>query len=721
MTRSMTGQPRRKTTVSYQSLEPRLALTTFIVNTTIDDISGTEDGLLSFREALIAANTNAPFGDAPAGDANGDAIRFDASIANSTISTINGEYTITDDLLIQGGSANITFSGRDADRIFNDTTSERVALSRLTFTEGNAPTGAAITSSGSGVFLITNASFDNNAASGTGGGAIQHADGNLYVVDSDFSQNAATGSSGIGGAILSAGGTTVIRGSEFTSNVANAGGGAIAISDGTLLAFDSQVGTSTFGNVAGPAASANPGNGGGVYVSSASSTVVIDNTQVVGNTAASEGGGLWNMAGSDLIVRNNSVISSNAANGNSSDEGGGGIFNNGGRVFLTSSTVTNNDATGTSGSGGGIFSTAGVINANATDVSANSAGRAGGGIEIVDGTLYVTNSTISGNDVGVDFAATPGNGGGIHSTGTATLVFQTGTEINNNVAAAEGGGLWVSATSTALIRGDSEVRLNVASGDQADQGGGGIFNNGGGVYVVGSLINSNQADGASGSGGGILSVDGNVVLNSTILSANLAVRAGGGVELIDGFFSMTNSTMSTNNAGVALAAAPGNGGGLHVTGTANSVFDNTLVAGNVAANQGGAIWNQVGSNVFLRNNTRVNLNTANETTTSIGGAIYNRGYLQALDSSFADNAAGGDGGGVFNTDTSRYRNERTSFNLNTAVANGGGIFNAGLLNVIDSAFTSNSAADGGAIFTETGGSTFTSGVTYSGNLPNNQN
>ena len=88
--------------LDFNQLERRDLLATFVVNTAVDDASGASDGLVSLREAIIASNTNQAFGDAAAGSATGDRIVFASSLNGLSQSLVNGEYEITDDLVITG-------------------------------------------------------------------------------------------------------------------------------------------------------------------------------------------------------------------------------------------------------------------------------------------------------------------------------------------------------------------------------------------------------------------------------------------------------------------------------------------------------------------------------------------------------------------------------------------------------------------------------------------
>ena len=68
------------------------------------------------------------------------------------------------------------------------------------------------------------------------------------------------------------------------------------------------------------------------------------------------------------------------------DNGGGAVFNNGGDLMIMNGTmIANNLATGAAGSGGGLFSTAGSVMISNAMFDSNSAIRAGGAIEIIDG------------------------------------------------------------------------------------------------------------------------------------------------------------------------------------------------------------------------------------------------------------------------------------------------------------------------------------------------
>lgn len=693
----------KKSPLAFESLEARNLLATFIVNSTVDDASGAMDGLISLREATIAANTNAAFGDATAGDADGDVIRFDASIAGETYVLTEGEIGISDDVLIQGGQSGLTIDAQSNSRIFNVATTETVGIGRLNLTGGLADNGGAIYVNG-GKTILNAVNFMANEATGAGGGAVYLESGSLYATDSMFVENLATGASGSGGALLQLDGNVGIFNGAMMANEANRAGGAIEIVDGTFYSGNLVVGGEGNGNIAGPEGTAAPGNGGGMHVTG-NATIIVSGGSYVGNYAAREGGGLWNQAGSNMFV-SGAAITGNIAAGDSADDGGGGIFNNGGDLFVSGTDISDNWATGASGSGGGIFSTDGVVHVASSTIDTNVANRAGGGVEIVNGSFRLRNSTLggetteSGNVAGPAGMAAPGNGGGLHVTGEASILISN-TMVANNTAASEGGGLWNQAGSFMQTDSGTVISANVAHGHAPDTGGGGIFNNGGGLSVIDTMIVGNVADGTSGSGGGIFSTAGNVFVANSQLESNIANRAGGGIELIDGRLDFNQSTLggdtaqTGNVAGPEQSAAPGNGGGLHITGMeASAYFRSSMVANNIAASEGGGLWNQAGSLLRI-DGTSIESNSANgNDADNGGGGIFNNGgrLTIANETSIISNSAAGtsgSGGGIFSTDGPVLIFD-TTIDGNAAARAGGGVeIVNGLMRFVDSTISGN--------------------------------
>jgi hypothetical protein len=642
-------------------LEARRLLTAYVVTDT-RDVVDPSDGLLSLREAITAANANT---------AAGDSISFALPSRNREITLTAGQLNITDDLSINGNFVEI--NGNNASRIFNITTAEAVTLTSLRLRNGND--------------------------SGVGGGAIYTENADLTLRDMSLSDNRATGASGSGGALFQASGSVKIEGSSFYSNTAVRAGGAIEIVVGDLLVQNTALGdvNPEAGNASNEGA-ANPGNGGALHVTGAANVTIVGGS-VSNNIASAEGGGLWNSATGTMTITGGTRIIANIAQGAAADNGGGGVFNNGGTLIIENAQIDNNLATGAAGSGGGLFSVAGNVTVTDTNFENNTAIRAGGGIEVTGGKLVLSGVKLVENDAGPDESGMPGNGGGLHVTGVARVDYLSGV-VTGNKAASEGGGLWNSAGGTMYLY-EVNVTRNVAYGAAADNGGGGVFNDGGTLTIDRSTITINTARGEAGSGGGLLSVAGKVAISNTTVSDNQAVRAGGGIEIIDGSLSFRRGQLNDNGAGTSEAGTnPGNGGGLHVTGTAGTIvsFFKSVATGNVAASQGGALWNQNGSFLTVDGSTLYNNIAFGTNVRDGGGAIFDNGGSTSINNSTLfenaapgdNNAAAGSGGAV--SSSGELLVNRSNLRNNTASRAGGAIemFN-GDLRVMRSIVRNNTA------------------------------
>ena len=317
-----------------------------------------------------------------------------------------------------------------------------------------------------------------------------------------------------------------------------------------------------------------PGNGGGLHITGPGDSNITGG-MASGNTASAEGGAYWN--GSGVMTIDGTTIDGNTAEGAAADNGGGGVFNNGGTLTIINGTsIINNMATGAAGSGGGVFSTAGDVTITDATLDSNAANRAGGAIELIDGTLTFTSSEMTNNDVnGTAGTAAPGNGGGLHVSGNSGLITISESIVTGNEAAQEGGGLW-NQSGTMMVVETTTIDSNSTFGTAMDDGGAGIFNNGGMLEVRMSTVSNNIASGATSSGGGIHNTTGgDVSVMVSTISGNSANGSGGGVYNNGNSFDINATTIAMNEA---LA----NGGGIN--GASEVFLKNTLVALNTAAN-----------------------------------------------------------------------------------------------------------------------------------------
>ncbi|WP_044255797.1 tail fiber protein, partial [Rhodopirellula sp. SWK7] len=570
-------------------------------------------------------------------------------------------------------------------------------------------TSATTTATLSGVTISGNTATGGTAPLEGGGGIYNNGAILNIIAGSTISGNFAITGQGSGGGILSTG-TLTISDSSLVDNDANRAGGGIEIAAGSGLTTLTDVTLDRNDALAGP------GNGGGLHVSGAGNVAVVRGF-VRDNTAAAEGGGLWN--GGGTLTINGTTISGNVASGAAADQGGGGVFNDSGVLDIDNAIIQDNEADGVLGSGGGVFTLDGTVRIDNSTIQSNSANRAGGGIEIVAGTVTLSNVQLLSNDVdGMGTTATtpnPGNGGALHVTATATVTLAGGL-VQGNLAREEGGGLWNSITGTMIIDNvslDSNVARAAAGG--LDQGGGGVFNNGGEVTIRNNTsITNNLATDNLGNGGGVMTVGGTVTIQNSALTGNQAARAGGGIENNAGDVSLTG----VNVGGVNVAdgnTAGINGGGLHASDAASvTTVTGGLFQNNLAQQEGGGLWN--GDGLLRINNTTITQNTANSANNvgndqggggvfNIGGtldinsvlitaneALANNGNGGAVmtvggtvtidDSSLQSNAAGRAGGGIENNDgqvtvTNETVGGPAAAVGNTAAVNGGGLHAGG--------------------------------------------
>ena len=680
-------------------------------------------GSLVLKRSSIGGNSVTGEGASGGGVFNdAGSLRVNASdiVSNSAVRAGGGIETNAGDVTIENGSS---LGDNDAGPTpgngggLHVTGAGTVAISDSTVS-GNSATaeGGGLWNSAGGTMSVDGTVIDKNTAAGNdadqGGGGLYNDGGNLSVLDSSkITANLATGTSGSGGGLLNVGGAIEARNSTFADNVSSRAGGAIETNIGGVALIDVDL----LRNTTGPT----PGNGGGLHVTGAGVVAVLDGN-VTGNSATAEGGGLWNSATGTMTI-DGTFVNNNAASGNDADQGGGGLYNDGGALTVRSSaTIDGNAANGTSGSGGGVL-TLGPLVVNNSTISNNSASRAGGGIETTVGRVDLTNARLIANATG----AAPGNGGGLHSTGAAT-VNVTDSVVRANTATEEGGGLWNSATGTMTVD-STRILANTASGPAADQGGGGLYNNGGALIVQNdSQVDGNVADGAAGSGGGVLNLGGLTVTDSTI-STNSAVRAGGGIETTTGTVNLTGARLLSNST----SAAPGNGGGLHVTGAGTVNVTDGVVRGNTAAAEGGGLWNGTGTmtvdSTVIKNNVASGADATNG-----GGGIYQLtgGTLVVQNGTSivgnSANGAAGSGGGILN-DGATVTVTSSELVDNDASRAGGGIesnLDAAATTVASTLFDGNSTGaapgNGGAIHVTAGGTVTVDGSTFTNNAAANE-
>jgi hypothetical protein len=226
-------------------------------------------------------------------------------------------------------------------------------------------------------------------------------------------------------------------------------------------------------------------------------------------------------------------------------------------------------------------------------ISGGSSDERGGGGILNDHAILTLDSCIVQNSFSAQFSA----GGGIYndgSEGSATLTILN-SSITTNGAYLAGGGIYNNADnggSATLAITNSILSNNIASFSEfpfnSGGNGGGIFNEGGTVTITDSSVSHNQAGTSDpipgGNGGGIVSSGMLTITNSAIESNGCAVSGGGIVNY--GTLSITNSTVSGNGASGQHDGMPwGHGGGI----VGSVTFNNSTLSGNYANLSAGGI------------------------------------------------------------------------------------------------------------------------------------
>jgi hypothetical protein len=324
--------------------------------------------------------------------------------------------------------------------------------------------GASFTANSSSS-VVTNCTFDHNTAVTNGGGINVASAAKFY--DCIFSYN--TGATGGGGAGT---GAATFEDCQFLNNTAGTAGG-LSSSSITVnrCVFTSNAATS--------------GAGGGLVIGGGS----VDSTSFTSNTAATTGGGLHGVASvTNCTIQQNTCVTS-----------GGGLYASG-ALSLSNCIIRQNNATGASSSGGGVYCPGCTV--AGCQITSNTAKKGGG---FIGDSVTMSQCQLSGN------IATSGmGGGGVQSNGTSQF---TGCTFGSNSSTSYGGG-WGAENGTATF--------------------------------TDCVFNNNTAA----NGGGVI----NATLNGCTFSRNRATTGRGGAVYYSAAGSPSNCTFDRNVSGSTGAA-----------------------------------------------------------------------------------------------------------------------------------------------------------------------
>ncbi|MBR4751137.1 MAG: hypothetical protein IK077_05200 [Thermoguttaceae bacterium] len=733
-----------------------------IVNTLEDVVDGNYD-VLSLREAIEAVNTVG---------AEDVIIRFNVSGVTTespgTI-TVNSALTIKSPVTIQGGNKIILDGGyrysineetgestlqNTGDRIFDiRSTAGDVKLEKITLQNGHKgdQNGGAIyiTSGNGGVPTLTldYVTLQNNHA--VGAGAILVKGANLIVDHSVFYNNSTNYHDNKGVAKLGpeagalkaeesnyATANVIVRNTTFSENLSMYGGALLADSAEvtiTNVIFDGNVASGT---------DKTKNSGGAVY--SIDTKLNVSDSQFTGNVSNFTGGAIYFTGAEKVCSITNVNFDSNIAIGDKNSE------NNGGAIYFAEGTIGNiNDSVfigNTSHAyGGAVFVNGASVTSNNSNYTGNGAELAygnknyktsnGGAVYVAGGTFTVNGGTFDGN------VATE-NGGAINAAAGA-LTLNNGTFVNNGkTTSAEvktklGGAIYVaggtveanSGVYTANAATDDGGAVFVLNGtfsdvkgkftqNVADRNGGAIYNSGTFTEVNGEFLSNSAA-----SGGAVYNKD-TVDVSTSSFSGNTATNGGAIYNVA------TSSDSSTTLTNVALTGnvATENGGAIYVeSGTVSSkggssYANNGKEDGEITTVNGGAVY--VANGTFSDEGSSFTINAA----TKYGGAVYvSNGAFASVDGKFEGNKATR-GGAIANfslNGTGVSFNGTTSFinNVATPLAGsngsfGGAIYNVGAISMSvengTTAFIGNKATDesGDPVVNESGLNGYSGGAIY---------
>jgi hypothetical protein len=321
-------------------LSPQVTPTILAVNT-LSDAAGTPPaGMLTLRQAILAANGAVPLSTLPAAQVIAGSAYFDQIQI-----PVEGTIGLTSPLPAIGAGTAVFLQGPGAGTlsIFGDAASDRLLtvspgaaadVDGLTL-DGNGLGNSGIAVGASGSLILEDATIQNTIAAGNGGGLLITG-GSATVIRGRF-VNDYTESSG--GGIAEIGGALTVSQSTFDHNNASNSGAGLFVTVAPGGANIVNVLGSTFSN------NLSGSHGGGIGVAGASAT--ISDCTFSGNNAEA-GGGI--AAFQSTVPTTLAVIASTVA-GNSIGLGGAGA----GLYASGDSSVTLQDSLVATNSGGDIY------------------------------------------------------------------------------------------------------------------------------------------------------------------------------------------------------------------------------------------------------------------------------------------------------------------------------------------------------------------------------
>ena len=528
--------------------------------------------------------------------------------------------------------------------------------------------------------VIKNIALKNGFAEDNDGGAIFN-EGILYIFNSTFIGNIANGTGNYdgGGAIFNQGELSIIE-STFATNMAEDDGGAI-FNKGKLTISNSSFAENMSNGDVGY-------NGGGAIFNFDTGVLNIEDSTFDKNMAKMYGGAIRDV-NADLSIRN-STFSKNMAK-----MYGGALYNDG-CIRLCDVNFDNNISESTDNFDVYNSEIGRLIikgnSSNQSKVRTNYKGYFFVSPKVVEridtvGEItqlkllekdqkdfnYLNEIMQETNEIKLE------NDIVLNIEKNEDEKFKNGINIDRNDLVIDGNGHSIDAQGLSHIfqcNGKNIQIKNITLKNGFTIKEGGAIHNTGELKIIGSTLAKNTAHI---SGGALCNKNGCLSVFNTKFVENKAEKYGGAIHNKEGKLSIDASTLKGNMAN-----------------------------GTDYNDGGGSIYNSNGSVLCITKSTFDGNNTKED-----GGAIFNKGELSILNTTFVENITNGDRskggaivnwyGGELNISKSIFKGNRTT----CGSGNGGAIYNYNYLNIAESIFTGNMGASGGAICNDGNKSTIT--------------
>ena len=577
---------------------------------------------------------------------------------------------------------------------------------------------------------IIDSEFRGNIAAQNGGAIYstfydsENVKDSVYIEDNEFVENKAVN----GGAIYNEGladrsdnvAAMKVVDSEFVGNIVTNFGGAV-YNGSKLVLEDSDFSEN------------NAYIGGAMFLAAGSDTIISNS--VFDNNTADFGGAVYTSTG----IKNVNVSDSKFTNNSAKGTGAFGLFNKG---TLTNVLFENNKSTDATSSAGALFLGAlAQAQLNNVDFVNNTSASVGGAIamrgvdegnnkdaklDIIGGSFIGNTAATYGGAIfstfydsenvkdsvyikGTEFTKNSAErGGAIYTEGKADLggglasMKIEGAKFTENMAAAEGGAIQ-NRSSMNII--DSTFEGNVANGYY----GGALYNaKTGDIETLDADFEANKVDsewfaigGAFANIGKIGEVTGMFESNKVDASAEDASSKGGAIYTYAG--SSIDSIVADFVGNQAFSGGEAIGGAVVNDGTITKLhqtgqgFVNNVSDGDVDG-WAGALYNSE-TGVISELVANFTGNSVNGAAWAVGGALVNKGAIESLTGTFANNTVAvsaedgfAAGGAVYNEGTINFDGD-VLFRNNTAVE-GADIYNDGIVNIVSGTTTIGTAVAG---------------------------